>query len=94
MATPGAQTQDSGAGADGVIRPHRAAITSASDGRNDAVCPEPGQRLRRALALRGALKLGLNVSLDEIAADELQAMPILEVEQAGLNEEKFSVRGD
>jgi len=43
---------------------------------------EPGQLLRRALDLRAALKLGVKLSLDEIAADEFHAMLIVEEEQA------------
>jgi len=49
---------------------------------------EPGQLLRRALDLRAALKLGVKLSLDEIAADEFQAMLIIEEEQARWEEER------
>ena len=38
--------------------------------------------MRRALDLRAALKLGVKLSLDEIAADEFHAMLIVEEEQA------------
>jgi hypothetical protein len=47
-----------------------------------------GQLLRRALDLRTALKLGVKLSLDEIAMDEFQAMLIIEEEQARWEEER------
>jgi hypothetical protein len=47
-----------------------------------------GLLLRRALDLRAALKLGVRVDLDEIRADEFQALVVLEEEQARLEEEK------
>mgnify|MGYP007100545757 CR=1 FL=1 len=57
-------------------------------GRLDAAqSSEPGQLLRRALNLRAALKLGVKLSLDEIAADEFQAMLIIEEEQVRWEEE-------
>jgi hypothetical protein len=49
---------------------------------------EAGQLLRRALDLRAALKLGVSLSLDEIAADEFQALLIIEEEQARWEEER------
>ena len=49
---------------------------------------EAGQLLRRALDLRTALKLGVSLSLDEIAADEFQALLIIEEEQARWEEER------
>ena len=49
---------------------------------------EPGQLLRRALDLRAALKLGVKLSLDEIAADEFQAMLIIEEEQTKWEDER------
>ena len=49
---------------------------------------EPGQLLRRALDLRAALKLGIKLSLDEIAADEFHAMLIVEEEQAKWGQER------
>jgi hypothetical protein len=45
--------------------------------------------LRRALDLRGALKLGIRVSLDEIRADEFAAMLLLEEEQAKHEQERL-----
>jgi hypothetical protein len=54
---------------------------------------EPGQLLRRALDLRAALKLGVKLSLDEIAADEFGAMLIIEEEQARLDEERAKRHG-
>ena len=41
---------------------------------------EAGQLLRRAIDLRAALRLGVSLSLDEIAADEFYA--ILAIEEA------------
>jgi len=54
---------------------------------------EPGQLLRRALDLRAALKLGVTLSLDEIAADEFHAMMIIEEEQARFDEERAKRHG-
>ena len=54
---------------------------------------EAGQLLRRALDLRAALKLGVKLSLDEIAADEFQAMLIIEEEQARFDEERAKRHG-
>lgn len=54
---------------------------------------ERGQLLRRALDLRAALKLGVKISLDEIAADEFQAMLIIEEEQARFDEERLKCHG-
>lgn len=54
---------------------------------------EPGQLLRRALDLRAALKLGVKLALDEIAADEFQAMVIVEEEQARFDEECLKAHG-
>ncbi len=75
----------------------------AADGGRCAHCPldrldaaqssEPGQLLRRALDLRAALKLGVKLSLDEIAADEFQAMLIVEEEQARFDEERLNRHG-
>ena len=58
-----------------------------------AQASEPGQLLRRALDLRAALKLGIKLSLDEIAADEFQAMLIIEEEQARFDEERAKRHG-
>jgi len=54
---------------------------------------EVGQLLRRALDLRAALKLGVRLLLDEIAADEFQAMLIIEGEQARWEEERSRRNG-
>jgi len=54
---------------------------------------EPGQLLRRALDLRAALKLGVRLSLDEIAADEFHAMLIIEEEQARFDDERAKCHG-
>jgi hypothetical protein len=53
----------------------------------------PGQLLRRPLDLRAALELCLKLSLDEIAADEFQAMLIVEEEQARFDEERMNRHG-
>lgn len=42
---------------------------------------DTGQLIRRALDLRMALKLGVRIGLDEIAADEFFTMLILEDER-------------
>jgi hypothetical protein len=54
---------------------------------------EPGQLLRRALDLRAALKLGVKLSLDEIAADEFHGMLIVGEEQDHLDRETLSGSG-
>jgi hypothetical protein len=45
--------------------------------------------LRRALDLRAALKLGVRIGLDEIRADEFQAVAVLEEEQETLDRERL-----
>ena len=52
-----------------------------------------GQLLRRTLDLGAALKLGVRLSLDEIAADEFHAMLIIEEEQARFDEERLNRHG-
>jgi hypothetical protein len=47
-----------------------------------------GSLLRRALDLRAALKLGVNITLEEIAADELYALLVIEDEGDKREEEK------
>ena len=42
---------------------------------------EPGQLIRRALDLRAAMKLGITVRLDEVAADEFYSMVLIEEER-------------
>jgi len=49
--------------------------------------------LRRALDLRVALKLGIRVSLDEIRADEFQALVMLEEERDMLDREQMNAHG-
>jgi hypothetical protein len=46
--------------------------------------------LRRALDLRAALKLGVQIGLDEIWADEMRALIMLEEEQERLDREKLN----
>jgi len=54
---------------------------------------EVGQLLRRTFDLRAALKLGVKLSLDEIAADEFHAMLIVEEEHARFDEERLKHHG-
>jgi hypothetical protein len=44
--------------------------------------------LRRAIELRAALKLGLQIGLDEVQADEFAAIQVLEEEQTKHEQEK------
>mgnify|MGYP007011071177 CR=1 FL=1 len=46
--------------------------------------------LRRALDLRAALKLGIRISLDEIAADEFYALAVLEEEREAFDRERLN----
>jgi hypothetical protein len=46
--------------------------------------------LRRALDLRTALRLGILVGLDDIRADEFQALVVLEEEQEKLDRERLN----
>lgn len=48
--------------------------------------------LRRAVDLRGALKLGVRIGLEEIRADELSAMMLLDEECGKHNLEKMQAR--
>jgi hypothetical protein len=48
--------------------------------------------LRRALDLRAALKLGVQIGLDEIRADEFRAMLTVEEERERLDRERFEDR--
>ena len=76
---------------------------SPDDGSRCEKCPldrldaaqhaEAGQLLRRALDLRAALKLGVKVGMDEIAADEFYAMLIIEEEQDRLEREQSQPHG-
>jgi hypothetical protein len=54
----------------------------------DARGSEAGRLLRRALDLRAILKIGIPLTLDEIGADELYAMLIIEEEQNRYEDEK------
>ena len=49
---------------------------------------EAGQLLRRTLDLRAAIKVGVTVTLDDIAADEFLAMLILEEEREKFEAER------
>jgi hypothetical protein len=51
---------------------------------------EVGLLLRRALDLRAALRLGIRVGLDDIRADEFQALVVLEEEQERLDRERLN----
>ena len=55
-----------------------------------AQASEKGLLIRRALDLMAALKLGVRISLDEIKADEFQAMLIVAEERDLLERERFS----
>jgi hypothetical protein len=46
--------------------------------------------LHRALDLRAALKLGVRIDLDEIRADEMRALIMLEEEQERLDRENLN----
>jgi hypothetical protein len=48
--------------------------------------------LRRAIDLRAALKLGVQIGLDEIRADEFHTMLILEEERDLLDQERMDQR--
>jgi hypothetical protein len=54
---------------------------------------ERGLVIRCALELMAALKLGVNISLEEIAADEFQAMLIIAEERDLLGQERLGVVG-
>ena len=47
-----------------------------------------GQLLRRALDLRAIIKSGVQVTMDEIAADEIYAMLIVDEEQNRFEDER------
>jgi hypothetical protein len=49
-----------------------------------------GQLIRRAIDLRAAIKLGVTVRLDEVAADELYTMMLIEEERDLLDRETVS----
>ena len=71
---------------------------SPDDGSRCEKCPlhrldaaqhsEAGQLLRRALDLRAALRIGVSLSLDDIAADEFFAMLAIEEAQAQYEKER------
>jgi len=46
--------------------------------------------LRHAVDLHAALKLGVQIGLDEMPADEFYALPVLEQERDKLDREKLS----
>jgi hypothetical protein len=48
--------------------------------------------LRRALNLRAALKLGVRITLDEIRAEEFQALVVLEEERDRLDQLRLADR--
>jgi hypothetical protein len=59
------------------------------DSLDAAQSSEPGQLIRRALDLRAAMKLGVGVGLDEIAADEFYTMMLIEEERDRLEREQM-----
>ena len=54
---------------------------------------EAGLLLRRVLDLRAALKLGIRVGLDEIAADEFMALAIIDDERDMIEREQADKHG-
>ena len=54
-----------------------------------AQASEKGLLIRRSLALMAALKLGVRISLEDIKADEFQAMPIVAEEGTWWNARRF-----
>ena len=54
-----------------------------------AQASEKGLLIRRALDLMAALKLGVRISLEEIKADEFQAMLVVAEERDRLEREKL-----
>jgi hypothetical protein len=48
--------------------------------------------LRRAIDLKAALKMGVRIGLDEIPADEFQAMLTVEEERERFDRERFEDR--
>jgi len=58
------------------------------DRMDQAEASEAGQLLNRALRLKSAMKLGLTVTLADIAADEFVALQILEEERERYEAEK------
>ncbi len=58
-----------------------------------AQASENGLPIRRALDLMAALKLGVTISLEEIKADEFQAMLIVAEERDLLEREKLPGTG-
>ena len=72
---------------------------SPADGSRCEKCPldrldaaqhsEAGQLLRRAIDLRAAIKIGIVLSLDEIAADEFYAMLAIEEAQDQYEKERL-----
>lgn len=71
---------------------------SPDDGSRCEKCPldrldaaqhsEAGQLLRRALDLRAAIKIGIHLGLDEIAADEFYAMLAIDEAQEQYENER------
>jgi hypothetical protein len=54
---------------------------------------EAGLLLRRAIDLKVALKLGVQIGLDEIRADEFRALILLEDERGALDREQLNQHG-
>lgn len=53
----------------------------------DAEKSEKGQLLRRSLDMKALINIGIKITLDEIAADEMYTMLIIEEEQARYDKE-------
>ncbi|OFW00530.1 MAG: hypothetical protein A3H94_07665 [Acidobacteria bacterium RIFCSPLOWO2_02_FULL_60_20] len=82
---------------------NRRPVRSPGNGSRCEKCPldrldaaqhsEAGQLLRRALDLRAALRIGISLSLCDIAADEFFTMLIIEEEQDRLEREQSQPHG-
>lgn len=55
---------------------------------------ERGVLIRRALDLRGALKLGIHITMDDVRADEFYTMLIIEDERDKFDREKTNPNGE
>ena len=68
----------------------RMTVAGVTTARSTGWISEPGLLLRRALELEYALKAGVTISLDEIAADEFWAMRVIQEERESRDRETRS----
>jgi hypothetical protein len=61
---------------------------------DDAQASEAGQLIRQALDILTMVKIGMSVPLDEIAADELLAMLVIQEERDRFEAEKKTEERD